>query len=183
MAAQQGDRLDALDVALLGLARAHPRAGVLELSRLARVARATVQSRLARMEADGIITGYGPELDLDSAGYTMQAFVTLEIAQGRLDEVARHLAAIPGVLEAYATTGQQDLLCRVAARSHQELQEALLAIGGTDLVVRSTSAILLSVVVPPRVLPLLESAQPAAPSRAPAYRALPAEPAGGIPAS
>lgn len=169
--AAQNDRLDALDVALLGLARAHPRVGILELSRLARVARATVQSRLSRMEAEGIITGYGPELDLDAAGYTMQAFVTLEVAQGRLDEVARHLEAIPGVLEAYATTGTHDVLCRVAARSHQELQEVLLAIGRADVVVRSTSAMLLSVVVPPRVMPVLEAADRAGASRAPAYRA------------
>ncbi len=112
---QQDARLDALDVALLRLAREHPRVGILELSRLAGVARATVQGRLARMEAAGVITGYGPEIDLDAAGYTMQAFVTLEIAQGRLDEVAGHLAAIPGVMEAYATTGSQDVLCRVAA--------------------------------------------------------------------
>jgi DNA-binding Lrp family transcriptional regulator len=167
---QQDARLDALDVALLRLAREHPRVGVLELSRLAGVARATVQARLARMEAAGIITGYGPEIDLDAAGYTMQAFVTLEIAQGRLDEVAGHLAAIPGVVEAYATTGSQDVLCRVAADSHQALQEVLLAIGRADLVTRSTSAILLSVVVPPRVLPLLTAAERAAPSRAPAYR-------------
>jgi DNA-binding Lrp family transcriptional regulator len=168
--AEHGARLDALDVALLGLARAHPRAGILELSRLARVARATVQSRLSRMADDGIITGYGPEIDLDAAGYTMQAFVTLEIAQGRLDEVAEHLAAVPGVIEAYATTGTHDVLCRVAAGSHGELQEVLLAIGRGDLVVRSTSAILLSVVVAPRVMPLLESAHHPAASRAPAYR-------------
>jgi DNA-binding Lrp family transcriptional regulator len=170
VAAQHGGRLDALDVALLGLARANPRVGILELSRLARVARATVQARLARLEADGVITGYGPEVDLDAAGYTMQAFVTLEIAQGRLDEVAEHLTCVPGVVEAYATTGTHDVLCRVAAGSHQELQEVLLAIGRGDLVVRSTSAILLSVVVPPRVLPLLESTHHPAPSRAPAYR-------------
>lgn len=170
MAGQQDARLDALDVALLGLARSHPRIGILELSRLASVARATVQSRLARMEGDGIITGYGPEVDLDAAGYTMQAFVTLEIAQGRLDEVAGHLAGIPGVIEAYATTGTQDVLCRVAATSHQDLQEVLLAIGRADLVVRSTSAILLSVVVPPRVLPLLEAGPRPPSGRAPAYR-------------
>jgi DNA-binding Lrp family transcriptional regulator len=168
VSAQHDDRLDALDVALLGLARANPRVGILELSRLASVARATV---LARMEAEGIITGYGPELDLEAAGYTMQAFVTLEIAQGRLADLSAHLAGVPGVIEAYATTGAHDVLCRVAASSHQELQEVLLTISRSDLVVRSTSAILLSVVVPPRVLPLLESARRAAPSRAPAYRA------------
>jgi DNA-binding Lrp family transcriptional regulator len=147
--------LDSLDVALLSLLREHPRVGVLELSRLASVARPTVQSRLQRMEAEGIITGYGPDVDLTAAGFPVHAFVWLEIAQGALEHVAKELSAIPGVIEAYATTGTSDVLCRVAATSHQDLQETLLALNRSATVVRSTSTIVLSVVVPPRVIPLL----------------------------
>lgn len=162
--------LDALDVALLSLIRDHPRVGVLELSRLASVARPTVQSRLQRLESEGIVTGYGPDVDLTAAGYPVHAFVWLEIAQGALDLVADELSAIPGVIEAYATTGTSDVLCRVAATSHQDLQETLLALNRSTTVVRSTSTIVLSVVVPPRVLPLLRAGRRRAPSRAPAYR-------------
>jgi DNA-binding Lrp family transcriptional regulator len=144
--------------------------GVLELSRLATVARPTVQSRLHRMEAEGIVTGYGPDVDLTAAGYPVHAFVWLEIAQGALEHVAAELSAIPGVIEAYATTGTSDVLCRVAATSHQDLQETLLALNRSATVVRSTSTIVLSVVVPPRVLPLLNAGRRRTPSRAPAYR-------------
>jgi DNA-binding Lrp family transcriptional regulator len=107
--------LDALDLALLTTLRQSPRAGILELSRTVKVARATVQSRLDRMERVGVITGYGPDIDIVVAGYPVQAFVTLEIAQGSLDKLHRDLSSIPGVLEAYATTGTGDVLCRVAA--------------------------------------------------------------------
>src|SRR4029453_15834573 len=95
--------LDSLDVALLSLLREHPRVGVLELSRLATVARPTVQSRLHRMEAEGIVTGYGPAGGPTPPGYPVHAFVWLEIAQGALEHVAAELSAIPGVIEAYAT--------------------------------------------------------------------------------
>jgi DNA-binding Lrp family transcriptional regulator len=162
--------LDALDVTLLSLIQANPRIGVLELSRLASVARPTVQSRLSRMEADGIVTGYGPDIDLTAAGYPVQAFVALEIAQGALDEVAEQLSRIPGVIEAYATTGTSDVLCRVAATSHTDLQETLLAIDRSSVVVRSTSTIVLSVVVQRRVLTLLTSEGRRLPTRAPAYQ-------------
>jgi DNA-binding Lrp family transcriptional regulator len=162
--------MDALDVALLALVGKHPRAGILELSRLARVARATVASRLQRLEADGVVTGYGPDIDLTAAGYPVQAFVQLEIAQGALELVAEELTAIPGVIEAYATTGPSDVLCRVAATSHQDLQETLLALNRTVTVVRSTSTIVLSVVVAPRVLPLLAAGRLRTRSRAPSYR-------------
>lgn len=162
--------LDDLDVALLRAVHDAPRAGALELSRLLRVARATVQARLRALEQSGIITGYGPDVDLAAAGHPVQAFVTLEIAQGALGAVRADLETVPGVLEAYATTGEGDVLCRVAARSHGELQTTLLDLNASASVVRSTSVVVLSVVVPPRVLPLLEAGTPGRSSRAPAYR-------------
>ncbi len=124
--------LDALDVALLTALRDHPRAGALELARVTGVARATVSARLRRLEEAGVVTGYGPDIDVTAAGFGVQAFVTLEIAQGAIEAVRRDLEAIPGVLEAHATTGSGD-------------------------VVRSTSVISLSQIVPWRTLPLLAS--------------------------
>lgn len=163
--------LDALDVDLVRTLRESPRAGVLELSRTLGVARGTVQARLDRLERDGVITGYGPDVDLAAAGYGVQAFVSLEIAQGRLDDVAAELAALPAVLEAHATTGSSDVLCRLGASSHADLQETLLVLSRMGTVSRSTSVIVLSTVVAPRVLPLLERSPRPGPSRAPAYRA------------
>ncbi|WP_089306706.1 Lrp/AsnC family transcriptional regulator [Geodermatophilus pulveris] len=152
-----GRTLDALDVALLDAIRNHRRVGDLELSRLTGVARATVTARLERLEAAGVVTGYGPDVDVSAAGFGVQAFVTLEIAQGAIDAVARDLEAIPGVLEAHATTGVGDVLCRVAATSHEALQQTLVDLNRSSSVVRSTSVIALSEIVPWRTLPLLSA--------------------------
>jgi DNA-binding Lrp family transcriptional regulator len=165
-----GQPLDSLDIDLLRSLRDNPRAGVLELSRTLGVARGTVQARLDRMERSGVLVGFGPELDVGAAGFPVQAFVTLEITQGALDDVAAELAALPTVLEAYATTGASDVLCKLAASSHEDLQETLLALNRSPTVARSTSVIVLSVVVAPRVLPLLQSRRHRAPGRSPAYR-------------
>jgi DNA-binding Lrp family transcriptional regulator len=150
--------LDALDVALLAALEDHPRAGDLELSRVTGVARGTVTARLQRMADAGVVTGYGPDVDVRAAGFGVQAFVTLEIAQGALDEIRHDLEAIPGVLEAHATTGSGDVLCRVAARSHEALQQVLVDLNRSSAVMRSTSVVALSELVPWRTRPLLESA-------------------------
>lgn len=163
-------KLDALDVDLLAALRSHTRAGILELSRTLHVARGTVQARLDRLERAGLLRGYGPEVDVAAAGYVVQAFVTLEIAQGALDDVTAELTAQPAVLEAYATTGASDVVCRVVASSNEDLQQTLLALNRSPSISRSTSVIILSVVVPPRALVLLESAPRQAPRRAPAYQ-------------
>lgn len=162
--------LDEIDLALLAALAEHPRAGDLELSRRATVARATVQSRLRRMTAAGVIVDWNPTIDLAPAGFAVQAYVTLEIAQGALDDVVRDLVAIPQVLEAYATTGTYDVICRVATRSHPELQETLVRIDRSVPVARSTSVVVLSVLIPPRTLPLLATGTPTTTPRAPAYR-------------
>jgi DNA-binding Lrp family transcriptional regulator len=162
-------RLDRLDLALLTALRDNPRAGVVELSRITNVARATVQARLNRLEAEGVVTGYGPDVDLEAAGQHVAAYVTLEIAQGGLEQLAPELEAIPNILEAHVTTGTFDVLCKVAAPSHAGLQEVLLELNRSASVVRTTSVVVLGTLVAPRVLPLLEqSVEPG--GRAPAYR-------------
>lgn len=162
--------LDALDVDLLRVLHENPRVGVLELSRLLGVARGTVQARLDRLDRTGVVTGYGPDVDLSAAGYGVQAFVTLEIAQGALGDVGAELSALPAVLEAYATTGSSDIVCRIAASSHEDLQQTLIALNRSPVIARSTSVVVLSTVVAPRVLPLLASRPREHPRRAPAYR-------------
>lgn len=165
-----GQSLDQLDLALITALQDNPRAGALDLSRRTNVARATVQSRLQRMEESGIITGYGPDVDLAAAGFPVLAFVTLEIAQPSLDQVHTELDALPNVLEAFVTTGTGDVLCKIGASSHEDLQRSLLHLNRVSTVVRSTSVIVLSVLIPSRVLPMLSSGVVRGGTRAPAYR-------------
>ena len=150
--------IDELDSRLIAEMRANPRVGLLEISRRLGVARGTVQARLAKLEARGVITGYGPEVDPVAMGYSIQAFVLLELAQGRLDEAAQVLESTPEVVEADAISGPQDLLCRLVARDTEHLQEIVNRILATAAIRRSTSYIVLSQQVKPRTGPLVEAA-------------------------
>src|ERR1700761_8672824 len=76
--------IDELDARLIEVLRENPRVGLLEVARQLEVARGTVQARLAKLEARGVVTGYGPEVDPTALGYTITAFVLIELAQGRL---------------------------------------------------------------------------------------------------
>ncbi len=125
----------------------------------ARVSRATIQARLERLERDGVVSGYGPDVDLAAAGFPVLAFATLEIAQGRLEEVTAAMAAIPSVVEAFATTGPGDVHCRLAASSHEDLQRVLLEVSQIPGVARSTSVIALTRLVQHRPVELLEAAE------------------------
>jgi DNA-binding Lrp family transcriptional regulator len=151
--------IDALDGRLIGLLMAEPRVGVLEASRRLGVARGTVQARLDRMQARGVITGYGPDVEPAAIGYGVMAFITLEIRQaGGHDPVADRLAAIAEVLEAHTITGAGDMLCRVVARSNADLQRVIDSIVELEGVVRTSTVIVLDSPLQHRVLPLVRAA-------------------------
>jgi len=147
--------IDELDARLILALNAAPRAGIMELARRLKVARGTVQARLDKLQARRVITGFGPDLDLRVIGYNVLAFVTLEIAQGRLKDVTEHLAGIPEVLEAHATTGPGDLHCRVVARTNEHLQEVINSILKVNGIMRTTTQIALTEQLGHRVLPLV----------------------------
>jgi DNA-binding Lrp family transcriptional regulator len=151
--------IDELDGRLIELLTNEPRVGVLEASRRLGVARGTVQARLDRLHARGVITGYGPDIDPAALDYGVMAFVTLEISQaGGHDPVAERLAAIAEVLEAHTITGAGDMLCRVVARSNADLQRVIDAIVDLDGVTRTSTVIVLARPLPHRVLPLIRVA-------------------------
>lgn len=147
--------LDGLDARLLKELDAAPRAGVLELSRRLGVARATAQARLDRLAARGVIATFAPTLNPDALGYRVTAFATLEISQGRGAAVLAHLNAIPEVLEVHTITGQGDMLCRVVARSNDDLQRVLDRLTESAEIVRSSTVIALTNPISHRVLPLV----------------------------
>src|SRR4051795_11526420 len=115
--------IDDLDARLIALLRDEPRIGLVEAARRLDVARGTVQARLAKLQDRGVIRGHGPEIDPARLGYPVLAFVFLQIAQGRLTEAVAVLDSTPEVLEATATSGPSDLLCRIVARATAPPQE------------------------------------------------------------
>lgn len=149
---------DQLDARLISALRNNPRVGLLEVARQLGVARGTVQARLSKLESSGVITGHGPELDPQALGYTITAFVLIELAQGRLAEAARVMDEMPEVLEADGVSGPHDMIARVVARDTGHLQQVINELLGTPAIRRCTSYIVLSRQVPPRTLPLAAAA-------------------------
>jgi len=148
--------IDQLDARLIELLTTEPRIGVLEASRRLGVARGTVQARIDQMQARGVITGFGPDIDPAALGHAVTAFVTVELVQsGGRDEVAKRLAEIGEILEAHTITGPGDMLCRVVARTNADLQRVIDAIVEVPGVLRTSTVIALATAVGYRTTPLV----------------------------
>ena len=150
--------IDQLDARLIELLTTEPRIGVLEASRRLGVARGTVQARIDQMQARGVITGFGPDIDPAALGHAVTAFVTVELMQsGGRDEVALRLAEIGEILEAHTITGPGDMLCRVVARTNADLQRVIDAIVEVPGVLRTSTVIALATAVGYRTTPLVRA--------------------------
>lgn len=148
-------KIDALDSALLAELASDPRAPILELASRLSVARNTVQARMKRMEASGVVRGYPPNVDLAALGYVVHAFVGIETDQNKMDDIIDALRGFPHVLEVHATTGRADLLLRIAAQTQQDLLGIIQRVHGIEGVKHTETMLAMATPVEYRSLPLV----------------------------
>lgn len=149
--------IDRLDAEIIGKLAGHARIGIAELASSLGVARNTVQSRIRRLEESGVLIGFLPVVDLEVVGAPVQAFVALELDQRQLHQVAAALGTIPNVLEVNIQAGREDLVARVAAPTHGELQQIIGQMIEIDGVRHTVSTLIVSTPVVYRTQPLIDS--------------------------
>ncbi|MEU1430382.1 Lrp/AsnC family transcriptional regulator [Nocardia sp. NPDC005746] len=149
-------KIDALDSALLRELAADPRVPILELAQRLGIARNTVQARMKRLEAAGVVRGYPPDVDLEAIGFAVHAFLGIELDQNKMNDIVESLRAFPNVLEVHATTGRGDLLVRVAARSQPDLLGVIQRVHAITGVKHTETMLALATPIEYRSLPLVE---------------------------
>ena len=114
--------------------------------------------RRARLEAEGIVTGYRARLDPRKLGLSVQAFVQVQMTAHNADNAANFVQMVnrlPEVVACWTLTGEADYLLRVWCADlgglNRLVQQALLP---HPAVARVQSQIVLDRVKPDAPLPL-----------------------------
>ena len=136
-------QIDNLDRALLALLRENARLPVAVLARRLGLARTTVQARLDRLEATGIVQGYTVRLN-ESLSAPLRATALVSIEPRSAPAVLARLESLPGVRTVHTTSGRFDLIVGLEANSTEELDATLDRIGEAKGVRGSESLIHLS---------------------------------------
>ena len=136
--------MDAIDEKLILALRDNARASTARLARLVGRSRTSVQSRLDRLERDGIIVGYSvrvaPQHDLGA----VRAHVMIKVGPKEVRAVTAALKTIPQVRVLHSVSGEVDLIAVAATAAVAEMDEVIDRIGALDGVERTTSSIILS---------------------------------------
>jgi Lrp/AsnC family transcriptional regulator, regulator for asnA, asnC and gidA len=113
--------LDELDRTILEELNTDARLSHRAIAHRLKVSPTTVSTRVARMEAQGIIRGYVPVLDDEQLGWDLWAAVGIRISKGRLREVEERLAKDPRAYAIYDVTGENDALLIGRFRDRRDL--------------------------------------------------------------
>ena len=136
--------LDDTDRALLALLRDNARASAADLARRLKLARTTVQSRIARLERERVIVGYTVVTPDEAEAALVRAHVLITARPKQSAGIEAALRRIPELCTLHSVSGPFDLIAVLAAESIGVLDILIDRIGALDGVERTTSAIVLS---------------------------------------
>lgn len=136
--------MDDIDRQLLALLRDNARTPVVALAKKLRVARATVQNRIAKLEHDGTIVGYTVRLKPEAEAHRIRAIMSIRIEGQRAEQVARLLRGHSNVVALHSTNGRWDLMAELRADSLEAFDQVLNAIRLIDGISSTETSILLS---------------------------------------
>ena len=102
-----------LDRQLIALLRENARMPVVALAKKLRVARATVQNRIARLEQEGVIVGYTLRLKPEEEVHQIRAIMSLAVESKREEAVMRQLRGHVSVVTLHSVNGRWDLVAEL----------------------------------------------------------------------
>jgi DNA-binding Lrp family transcriptional regulator len=136
--------MDDTDRQLLSLLRDNARASIASLAKVLRVSRGTVQNRLAKLEADGTITGYTVRLKPQAEGHRIRAFMTVAVEGNRTAAVLAALRGDPAVSALHTTNGRWDIVAELRADSLEGFDSVLSRIRLLEGIANTETSLLLS---------------------------------------
>lgn len=136
--------VDDIDRQLIGLLRDNARLSVVALAKELKMARATVQNRLARLERDGVIQGYTVRLKPQVEAQRIRALMSVAVEGNRSGDVLRALRGHPNVGTLHSTNGRWDLVAELRADSLEAFDRVLGDIRLIDGISTTETSLLLS---------------------------------------
>ena len=107
--------LDSVDSRLLSEVQKNAMLTAQDLGERLNLSASQAARRRQRLEADGVITGYGAHIAPDRVGLTVQAFIQVQMATHSPDiarSFASLIATLPDIVSAWTLTGEADYLLR-----------------------------------------------------------------------
>ena len=123
---------DRIDSQLLELLQEDGRRPYAELGAAVGISGPAAHERVKKLEARGVITGYGARVSAEAIGLGVLAFTWVTQAPGTIaTDLTGDFGAIPEIEECHHITGEADYLLKMRARDTRDLERIIRLIQGT----------------------------------------------------
>jgi len=120
-------KIDDYDRKIIAALQSNGRLSNIDVAGLVNLSHSSCSRRIARLEREGVITGYRALTDRQKLGLSVRAYcgVVRDTDTG-WEELARALAGIDGVVSVFAVSGDVDIMLEIVARDMQHYSDVVL---------------------------------------------------------
>jgi len=129
-------KIDKIDRQVITALQRDGRRTLSDLSEEVGLSATPLARRIARLEREGVITGYSARVDAERLGLDLTAFILVELetqTRAALDRFEAELRRFDEVMECHLMTGSRDILIRAVAADLKAfdrfLEEGLMQVG------------------------------------------------------
>ncbi len=136
--------LDDIDQRLVAELRRDGRATLSDLAARLGLARATVRSRIERLQTRGEIVGFTVLTRSDISALPVRGLMMIAIEGPGTERIMARLSGLAEVLAVHSTNGRWDLIAELGTRTLEELDSVLLRVRGFEGVLASETSLFLN---------------------------------------
>jgi DNA-binding Lrp family transcriptional regulator len=136
--------IDRTDRAIIAELAVDSRLSVRAIAERVHISRTAANRRLKKLIADGVLTGFGAQVDRKAIGLHVVAIVIVKVDNAPWTDLAAALSQLPYVESVLAVSGDIDFVVTVSAPDHEQLSEVIMRqIHGMPGVVSTRSHVVL----------------------------------------
>lgn len=136
--------MDDLSLKLLSLLKADGRMSVTALSQALGVSRLTVDNRIKRLEAEGIISGFTVLLGTEEFKHKINGWIMINVAANKEERAIRLILRMVEISRLHTTNGKWDLAAEIQTSTLEEFDKAVSELRKIDGVEATETNLLLS---------------------------------------
>ena len=136
--------MDEIDRRLIALLRADSRTPTASLARVLKVSRGTVQNRIDRLMAGGVIQGFTVKVQAATEAERVRAIMAIAVEGERSGAVLRALRGFPEVEAVHMTNGRWDMIAELNTESLAGFSRALDAVRLVEGISATETSLLLT---------------------------------------
>jgi DNA-binding Lrp family transcriptional regulator len=135
-----------IDLNILGILSENSRENFNQIAKTLKKSPVTIKKHIEELEQQGVIKGYGIDIDFEKLGYDIIATIEITVSKGKMIEVENDIAENPNVFGVYDITGDYDALVFARFKTRTELSAMIKKLHASPYIERTNTHLILNVI-------------------------------------